>query len=306
MNSIPILVIVNSAILFTMKKYVFIFILVCIPSGVFAATTPPLPTISAKGVAIYGWKDGVEEPTPIYVKNEHRLYPVASITKLITAKAVQELYPKDQIFTMSPSAIATEGSIKGMVVGSQFTRDDLLKALLIMSSNDAATAFMEAVGKSTFLAKMNDILHTNKYTATSFLNPSGLDPAKRVIGQSNRLTPYHLSELLSDIYTQDPLLVDIMNEPKADITDLAHDTTVEVRQSNGLYLDDKYKDKVLMGKTGLTALAGQNLAFVTPGNQDYDYITIVILGSKNRMNDSKKILDWIDTSNKLASSTFGG
>ena len=288
-----------------MKKVLFILSILLFPLAAHAQRVP-FPVVTAKGLAIYGWKEDAPEPVPLYVKNEHRLYPVASITKLITAKAVEDLYPKDKVFTMSPSAIATEGSIKGIVVGSQFTRDDLLKALLITSSNDAATAFMEAVGKTAFLAKMSDILHVNKYTATSFFNPSGLDPAKRVISNSNRLTPFHLSELLSDIYTKDPFLVSIMNNPKADIIDLAHNTSVEVRQSNGLYLDENYKDKELMGKTGLTNLAGQNLAFVTKGNDEYDYITIVILGSKNRMTDSKRILDWIDTTTKLAQSNYGG
>ncbi len=286
-----------------MKSYASIatFIFLLIPVGAFAQA-PVVPALTAKGIAVYGWKD--EVPTPLYIKNEHTLYPVASITKLVTALAVTELYPKDMTFSMSASAIATEGSIKGITVGSQFTRDDLLKALLITSSNDAATAFMEPVGKKTFIEKMNDILHTNKYTSTSFTNPSGLDPAKKLAIKPNRLTPYHLSRLVSDIYNKDEFLVDIMNNAKAQIVDLKNKTNVEVRQSNGLYLDEKYKDKVLMGKTGLTNLAGQNLAFVTEGNDEYEYITIVILGSKNRMNDSKKVLDWISATND--SRNYGG
>ncbi len=292
-----------------MKRYGLIIMLgiLMLPVTVGAqAPVVPMPQVSAKGIAIYGWKKDSDEPVPLYVKNEHRLYPVASITKLITAKAVEELYPKDAIFSMTSTAIATEGSVKGMVVGSQFTRDDLLKALLITSSNDAATAFMEGVGKKKFIAKMNEILRTNKYTATSFYNPSGLDPAKRVLSNANRLTPYHLSRLLSDIYRNDPVIVAFAGQPKADITDLKNNTTIEVRQSNALYLDENYKDKVIFGKTGLTALAGQNLAFVTQGNDEYDYITVVILGSKNRLADSKKALDWIDNARKLASSSFGG
>jgi D-alanyl-D-alanine carboxypeptidase len=58
-----------------------------------------------------------------------------------------------------------------------------------------------------------------------------------------------------------------------------------------------YKDKVIMSKTGLTNLAGQNLAFVTPSpTDDYEYYTVVFLGSKSRTTDSKKILDWLDQS----------
>lgn len=286
-----------------MKKYSLIFsFALLLPFGSVFAQTPAVPPLTAKGIAIYGWKDGT--PAPLYIKNEHTLYPVASITKLVTALAVEKLYPRKMTFAISPTAYATEGSVAGINVGSQFTRNDLLKALLIMSSNDAATAFMEPVGKAKFLETMNDILHENKYTSTSFTNPSGLDPAKKLAIKPNRLTPYHLSRLLSDIYTQDPLLVDIMDNAKVEITDLKTNTPVEIRQSNGLYLDENYKDKVLMGKTGLTSLAGQNLAFVTEGNDTYDYITIVILGSKNRMVDSKKVLDWIAATNE--SQHYGG
>jgi D-alanyl-D-alanine carboxypeptidase len=68
---------------------------------------------------------------------------------------------------------------------------------------------------------------------------------------------------------------------------------VTLKQTNALFRNDAYKDKVMMSKTGLTNMAGQNLAFVTEGNDLYDYITIVFLGSKNRTTDSEKILDWL-------------
>lgn len=271
-------------------------IVILATASVYAQTAVPVPYLTAKAVAVYGWKDGVM--TPILLKKEHNVYPIASLTKLITAKTVEELYKPEQVFTISSLAASTEGTIPGIVAGAQFVRDDLLKALLVSSSNDAAVAFMEPAGTKTFLQKMNSILHTNNYTATSFINPSGLDPAKRSALKPNRMTPYHLTTLFNDIYQHDPLLRDIMNKDSAEIIDLATNTPVTLKQTNSLYRDDVYKDKVLMSKTGLTNLAGQNLAFVAPGNDTYDYITIVIMGSKNRKVESKKILDWLDTSNQ--------
>lgn len=279
-----------------MKKYVsvvIVFVFISIVSSAFAA---PAPALTAKGVAIYGWKDGVAEP--IYLKNEHNVYPIASLTKLITAKTVEELYKPDTIFTISKTAAATEGALPGIVAGAQFVRDDLLKALLVSSSNDAAVAFMESTGKKTFLEKMNSILSANNYTTTLFTNPSGLDPAKKLGVKPNRMTPYKLTVLLNDIYNHDPLLRDIMAEDSAEITNLKTGAVIPLKQTNALYRDENYKEKVLMSKTGLTNLAGQNLAFVTPGNDTYDYMTVVFLGSKSRNVDSKKILDWLDTSNQ--------
>lgn len=285
-----------------MKKYGLIIALtiIVLPVCAFAAPRTPAPTLSAKGVAIYGWNEGDTEPTPLYLKNEHRLYPIASLTKLVTAKVAEELYDKETIFTLSKKAISTYGVTNGMYVGAQFTRDDLLKALLVNSSNDAAAALMERVGTKTFLEKMNNVLHTNKYTMTSFVNPSGLDPAQKSI-KPNRMTPYHLTRLLNDIYRSDPLLVDLMSKDAVEITNLKTNTTALLKQTNILYRDEAYKDKILMSKTGLTNLAGQNVAFISPGTDEYEYISVVILGSKSRATDSRKVIDWL-----TSEQNFGG
>jgi len=295
-----------NAILLLMKHYIVLFlILVLVPVASFGApapATPKFPLVSAKGIAIYGWKqDGAM--IPVYVKNEHTVYPIASLTKLITAKAVEDLYTPETVFTISKAATATEGTLTGIVPGAQFVRDDLLRALLVSSSNDAASAFMESVGKKIFLEKMNTILRTNNYTTTLFSNPSGLDPAKKLGIKPNRMTPYKLTVLLHDIYKNDSLLRDIMAEDTTQIKDLASNRVIPLKQTNALYRDENYKERVLMSKTGLTNLAGQNLAFVAPSTTDgYKYYTIVFLGSKSRNIDSKKILDWLEVSTQQ----FGG
>lgn len=248
------------------------------------------PALSAKSVAVYGWKGGVA--TPLFVQNENKTYPIASITKLITAKAVEELYTPDTIFTVSKTAVVTKGSTPGIIVGAQFKRDDLLAALLLSSSNDAASVFAEKVGKKKFLATMNKIIHKYEYTQTSFINPSGLDPSKKSTIKPNRMTAYNLSRLLSDVY-HDPLLVGIMNQFEANIFDIKHESVTTIRQSNELYYDDAYRDKVIIGKTGRTNLAGENLAFITKGGDAYDYITVVFLSSGDRVTDAKKIVDWL-------------
>lgn len=260
-------------------------------SSVHAAA--PAPVVGAKGVAVYGWKNG--ERIPLYIKNEHTVYPIASITKLITAKAALEFYKPDTIFTITKTALATEGSTPGFTAGAKFTRDDLLKALLVRSSNDAATAFMEPVGSSTFIKKMNSILHSNKYTSTTFSNPSGLDPAKKLRIKPNRMTPYLLTTLVNDIYTEDELLRDIMASTTAEITELRSNKKITLAQTNKLIREEEYRDRFMMSKTGLTNLAGQSVAFVTDGGDKYDYITVVLLNAKSRSADSVKIIDWLDT-----------
>lgn len=249
--------------------------------------------LTAKGVAVYGWKDGV--PTPLYVKNEHWLYPIASLTKLITAKAVLALYPQETVFKISKQAEATSGTVAGIKEGAVFSRDDLLAALLVRSSNDAATAFTEPVGNKTFIQKMNEVLHTNKYTSRTFSNPSGLDPARKLKIPPNRMTPYHMSRLLSDIYTKEPLLRKYLVQPSIEIKDLNSNALVKIPNTNPLLRQGEYQDRILLSKTGLTNAAKNTMAFVTDGGEEYDYITVVTLGATQRTPDAVAIINWLDT-----------
>jgi serine-type D-Ala-D-Ala carboxypeptidase (penicillin-binding protein 5/6) len=273
-----------------LERTILIIFAVLIFSGMSVEAATP-PAVTAKGIAVYGWKDNTQ--TPLLIKNEHRIYPIASITKLITAKAVLDLYKPTDIFTITQAAAATEGSTLGISMGAMFSRDDLLKALLIRSNNDAATAFMGPVGEKKFLKKMNDILHINKYTSTSFINPSGLDPAKKLRLKPNRMTPYLLTKLIHDIYAHDDLLRDITGSDNVTITNLKSNTPVMLKQTNKLFREENYKDKIVMSKTGLTNLSGQNVAFITKDVSGYDYVTVVLLGAKSRTEDSMKILDWL-------------
>jgi serine-type D-Ala-D-Ala carboxypeptidase (penicillin-binding protein 5/6) len=247
--------------------------------------------LTAPGIAVYGWKDGKE--TALFVKNEHRLYPIASITKLITAKVALSLYPEKTKFTITPTAAATSGTISGIVPGAVFSRNDLLTALLVRSSNDAATALAEPVGMKYFLQKMNEALHTGGYTSRSFINPSGLDPERKERLLPNRMTPFHLSELVSDIYTQEPLLRKFLSYPSAQVIDTATGAPVTFPNTNPLFRNDAYKSRILLSKTGTTDMAKHTMAFVTDGGGTYDYVTVVILGSKNKSSDATAILDWL-------------
>ena len=281
------------------KVLIFTLIIAFFIVGTVSAQTAPI--LTAKGVAVYGWKDGVA--TPLYVQKEHYLFPIASLTKLITAKAVEELYGADSTFTISDTASKALGDTTGIVPGAVFSRDDLLTALLVRSSNDAGLAFMEPVGKKTFLATMNSIIKKYGYTKTSFINNTGLDPKKKTGVAPNRMTPYHLSRLVNDIYNNDPLLVSLMSKPSAEIVDHGTGATIEMKNTNLLFQNPEYRDSIIMSKTGLTNMAGQNLVFVTKADDTFDYETVVLLGSKHRTLDGAAVIDWLTSRNKVATTT---
>jgi D-alanyl-D-alanine carboxypeptidase len=258
-----------------------------------------LSQLSAQGIAVYGWKNGM--PTVLYGEKENYLFPVASITKLVTARAVELLYPENTNFTISADAMKnTQEDNGGILPGMVLSRDDMLRAMLVSSNNGVSNQFLMSSAPGVFLAKMNDYLHAGDYTQTNFVNPSGLDPVnpktkkKGVIKiVPNRLTPQNLSRMLSDIYRTDPLMTNILEMKTGIITDQKSGTQITLKTTNKINKDPLYTSSIILSKTGVTDLSGQSLAFITSGGSRFDYVTVVFLHSKDRYTDGKLILDWL-------------
>lgn len=274
---------------FSILISVFISIFFIVPSTVHADAVD-LSKLTAQGVAVYGWHNGIA--TELYNQNEMRLFPVASITKLVTAKAAEVLYPENTTFVVPPAMAQTLGNTNANLLEMSLSRDDLLRALLITSNNDAGKLFADSAGDKNFIEAMNDFLHTNGYTKTSFINPTGLDPAVKNLFP-NSLTPKSLSYLFSNIYKNDPLLSSILEQKTAAIVDQRSGTALQLKSTDELNNDPFYSADIILSKTGTTTLAGQNLVFITNGQGSYDYITVVLLHSKDRYTDGKLILDWL-------------
>jgi D-alanyl-D-alanine endopeptidase (penicillin-binding protein 7) len=275
-----------------MKKLFFILTISFLIPSIASAQSVDLAQLTAQGVAIYGWKNGTA--TVLYSQKQNYLFPVASITKLVTAKAVEMLYPETSTFTITQDAMTDTGDTDDKIVapGMVFSRDDLLRALLISSNNGVAKEFAAAAAPNAFINAMNAFLHTNAYTTTSFTNPTGLDPVSKSTAP-NRLTPQSVSYLISDIFTKDPLLTSILETKAVAITDKVSGTAVQLTSTNELNADPLYNYYVILSKTGTTDLAGQDLAFVTSGEGKFDYVTVVFMHSKDRYADGKVILDWL-------------
>ena len=246
------------------------------------------PELSAEGVVILGWKNGKHEV--VLEKNWRTLYPVASITKLSTALVVQDLYPPNHVFEISPLAVSTLGISGGLSVGQRVTRDELLAALLIESSNDAAVAFAEPVGSEEFLFRMNEYLASKRLAHRKFTNVTGLDPRNRST-PPNSLTPYGSALLVNLIYKNNPVLSSIMSHKEVAIHTVDGDLIKNLTHTNKVLDDSILANKIIMSKTGTTTRAKEALVMVTVGDRKYDYYTISILRSSDRVSDARLILN---------------
>jgi D-alanyl-D-alanine carboxypeptidase len=103
---------------------------------------------------------------------------IASITKLMTAVVVLENAKLDDVVRVSPEAARIGESTVYLRAGEDLTVEELLRATLVPSANDAAEALALHVGGGSadrFVELMNAKAKQLGMTDTHFENPHGLD-----------------------------------------------------------------------------------------------------------------------------------
>lgn len=118
----------------------------------------------------------------LYEDNPDEVLPPASITKVMSLLLVMEAiergdFDPETVVTASEHACSMGGSQIWLEPGESMTVDDLLKAAVIVSANDATVALGELVAGSEegFVGLMNERAKELGMTNTNFKNCSGLD-----------------------------------------------------------------------------------------------------------------------------------
>jgi D-alanyl-D-alanine carboxypeptidase (penicillin-binding protein 5/6) len=89
-------------------------------------------------------------------RDPHGKYLPASTIKVLTAITLLPLIPPTTPIVATYDDAAVEGTRVGIVEKMTYTADDLFRAMLMVSGNDAALALSHAVGgPATAVAKMN-------------------------------------------------------------------------------------------------------------------------------------------------------
>ena len=120
----------------------------------------------------------------LYEANAHDKLEPASVTKVMTLLLVMEAIDSgrlklDDMVTVSARAASMGGSQVYLKEGEQMTVDDMLKAVAVVSGNDAAVALAEhlAGSESAFVERMNQRARELGMEDTNFLNCTGLPAA---------------------------------------------------------------------------------------------------------------------------------
>lgn len=268
-----------------MKKKLVLFL------ALLVAVTASLPAMQAHG-------EEIELTAPsavlleassgevLFEKNAHEVRPCASITKVMTLCLTFDAIDSGQLSladTLSASAHASSmgGSDIWLKEGEIMTVDDLLKATIIMSANDAAVVLAENVAGSeeAFVQRMNEKAQELGMNDTVFKNCNGLDEEGHVT------SAYDVALMSREL---------IRHEKVFDYTqtwiDYVRDGATQLVNTNKLI---RSYSGITGLKTGTTSQAGSCIS--ATAERDSLSLVSVILGADstdNRFKDAAALLDY--------------
>ena len=222
----------------------------------------------------------------LYESNPDEKLPPASITKIMSLVLIMEAIDRgdlkiDDVISASAHAASMGGSQIWLKENESMTVDDLLKATVIASANDATVALAEAVAGSEegFVGLMNEKARALGMNGTVFKNATGLDA-------EGHLSTAHDVALMSAELLKHPLIKDYSTV----WMDSLRDGQSELVNTNKLVRF--YKGTTGL-KTGTTSDAGYCLA--ASAERDGMELVAVIMGGESsaaRFEGAKKLLDY--------------
>lgn len=236
----------------------------------------------------------------IYSKNADDERSPASTTKLLTSLIFAENKKKSDLIAYSDnSANLTETSLNafisgGVKAGDTVSADDVMKAVMIFSANDASVMMAESVAGSVeaFSDMMNEKAKELGAVNSHFINPNGLEVNSTT---HNVTTAYDLALIATEAFKVD-WIKDVMAEKSTSVS--LDGTTILIDTRNKIL----GKDGNVGGKTGNEDQAGH--CFVGFFQKDGRNLVTVVLGSEygvdgtNVFNDTLSIANYGYTADK--------
>jgi D-alanyl-D-alanine carboxypeptidase (penicillin-binding protein 5/6) len=240
-----------------------------------AAPVVPVPAVDATAYAVY---DPASDRW-LAESNADDARAVGSVMKLLSAYVAMQAAEPERMVTVPPLTLDPAESAIGLREGEQYSRALLLRAMLIVSANDAArTLAIDVSGtEAAFVDQMNVAAQALGLTNTVAANPVGLDdPAAR--------STAHDMAKLGAALMQDATFRETVARRSASL----HGTTFAA--TNKLLERYEGADGV---KTGRTTQAGW--CVVGSATRGGRQIIVVVLGASSdeaRLASAEALLDW--------------
>ena len=229
----------------------------------------------------------------LFEKNSHEVRACASITKVMTLLLVMEAIDQGRMsltdtITASEHASSMGGSDIWLEPGETMSADDMVKATVVASANDAAVALAEHLEgtEEAFVQKMNQRAAELGMKDTVFKNCNGLDEEGHVTSAYD--VALMSRELIKHekIFDYTTIWMDTLREGKTQIVN----TNKLLKSYNG----------ITGLKTGTTGGAGS--CITATAQRDGLSLIGVVLGSatgKERFTDAAALLDYGFSNNMI-------
>lgn len=222
----------------------------------------------------------------LYEMNADEQLPPASITKIMSLLLVMEAIDRkelsvEDVITASEHACSMGGSQIWLEPGETMTVDDLLKAAVIASANDATVALGEQIAGSEegFVSMMNARATELGMTATNFVNATGLD------AEGHISTAHDVAIMSAELIKHD-----LIKNYSTVWMDTLRGGESELVNTNKLV---RFYEGTTGLKTGTTSGAGYCLS-ATAERGGLELVAVIMSGdtSQDRFNGAKKLLDY--------------
>lgn len=227
---------------------------------------PPVSDLSAYGMIVKDAESGVT----LYQKNEYEAWPIASITKLMSALVVLE---KDIDWDATTQVVPDDLIDTHMYAGDSYTLQELWNSALVASSNKAIMTLSDTIGweREAFVARMNEKAVELGMEDSRFTEPTGLDAG-------NISTPADIVILLEEALRQEEIVA-ALSLKEQDLYSAERQKSHHMWNTNWLRLGwVPHSFEETIGKTGFITASGYNFSMRVT-NDEGRALYVVALGT---------------------------
>lgn len=237
------------------------------------------PSVSASSAIIFRESDG----SVVWGKNENKVAPLASLTKLVAIRTFLDLKPTlNKVVTYKSQdekynyLYCKPGESAKLTVknGETLTIENLLYSALVGSANNAVETLVRVSGltRDEFIKRMNKNVKDWGASSTSFVEPTGLSP-------KNVSSPYDYAIISKEVYNS-PLIKKFSTVLSYTFKTINTKKTHTIKNTNKLIREGRYP--IIGSKTGFINESGHCL--MTRVSSPQGNLIVINFGSPSSVN----------------------
>lgn len=232
----------------------------------------------------------------LFGKEEKKVRPMASTTKIMTCILTLENMTEDQKAKVSDNAARQPKVRLGVKSGEEYYIKDILYSLMLESHNDSAVIIAEEIGGSVegFAAMMNKKAKELGCEDTHFVTPNGLDGEDG--GGAHGTTAADLARIMKYCITESPKKEEFLKVTRKKSYEFASIDGKRRFSCNNHNAFLTMMEGALSGKTGFTSKAGYCYVGALKRDERTFIVALLACGWPNnrsyKWKDTRKLMEY--------------